>query len=194
VINLFRRVTPVLLGLAMGACSSTPAAPPAPKARGEAAGIKVTATVEAIEMATRRVTLKGPKGASETYIAGPEVKRLAEIKVGDKITLDYKVVVIAELREPSEEEKKAPLVMVEGAERAPSDQPPGAAFARAVRVVALVEALDAASQTFSVRGPLGGMVQIRVDDAAKFAELKIWKAVVVTFAESALLTVEPSPK
>jgi hypothetical protein len=192
--KLCRRLTPVLLGLSLAACSSTPAAPSAPKARGEAAGIKITASVESVDMATRRVTLKGPKGESETYIAGPEVKRLAEIKAGDKITLDYKVVVIAELREATEEEKKSPLVMVEGADRAPSDQPPGAAFARAVRMVALIETLDAASQNFSVRGPLGGVVQIHVDDAAKFAELKIWKAVVVTFAESALLTVEPAPK
>jgi hypothetical protein len=192
--KLCRRVTPVLLGLAMAACSSTPAAPPAPKARGEVAGIKITADVESVDMATRRIVLKGPKGESETYIAGPEVKRLAEIKAGDKITLDYKVAAIAELREPSEEEKKTPLVIVEGADRAPSDQPPGGAFARAVRVVALIESLDAATQNFSIRGPLGGLIQVHVGDAAKFAELKIWKAVVVTFVESALLTVEPAPK
>ncbi len=193
-INLCRFATPVLIGLALAACSSTPAAPSGPKARGEVAGIKISAAVQSVDLATRRITLQGPKGEPETYIASPEVKRLAEIKVGDKITLDYKVAAIAELREPSDEEKKAPLVIVEGADRAPADQPPGGAFARVVRVVALVEAMDAATQNFSVRGPLGGLIQIHVDDAAKFAELKIWKAVVVTYVESALLQVEPAPK
>src|SRR3982751_5391810 len=100
--TLCRRVTPVLLGLAMAACSSTPAAPPSPKARGEAVGIKISAVVEAIDLAARRITLKGPQGNSESYIAGPEVKRLAEIKVGDKVTLDYKVAAVAELRAPTE--------------------------------------------------------------------------------------------
>lgn len=189
-----RLATSVFIGLAMAACSSTPAASPAPKARGEAVGIKISATVEALDLATRRITLKGSEGRSETYVAGPEVKRLAEIKVGDKITLDYKIAVVAELREPTEEEKKAPLVMVEGAERAPADLPPGAAFARAVRAVVAIEAVDAAKQNFSVRGPLGGLVQIHVDDAARFALVKNWKTVVVTIAESALLAVEPGSK
>lgn len=192
--NPCRCMTAILVGLTLAACSSTPKPPPGPKARGEAAGIKITATVTAVDLAERRITLKGPQGNSESYIAGPEVKRLAEIKVGDKISLDYKVAVVAELREPTEEEKKAPLVLAEGADRAPSDQPPGAAFGRAVRVVALIEAVDPAAKTFSVRGPLGGLVQVRVDDDALLASVKVWKAIVVTFVETALLTVEPGSK
>lgn len=191
---LSRRLASLLAALTLAACSSAPEAPAAPKARGEAAGIKVTSTVEAVDVAARRITLKGPKGNVETYLVDKEVRRLGEIKVGDKVTADYKVAAIAELREPTAEERSAPLVMAQGADRAPSDQPPGAAFARAVRVVALIESVDAAARTFSIRGPLDGVLQLRVEDAAAFASLKAGQAVVVVFAESLLLAVEPGSK
>lgn len=180
----------VLVGVAMAACSSAPE--PGTQARGEVAGIKISATVESVDLPGRKITLKGPKGNLETYTVGEEVKRLAEIKAGDTLTLDYKVAAVAELRQPTEEEKKAPLVLAEGSDRAPSDQPPGAAFARVVRAVAFVESVDAKSQSFTIRGPLGGLLQIPVADPEKLASVKVWQAVVVRFVESALLQVTPS--
>jgi len=189
---IFKRMTLALIGSLLAACSSSPET--APQAHGEVAGIKISATVESVDLKSRKITLKGAKGNSETYIVGEEVKRLAEIKVGDVITLDYKVAAIAELRPPTEEEKKNPVLLAQGADRAPSSKPPGAAFARAVRVVAFVEAVDARSQTFSIRGPLGGLIEIPVSDPAMLSSVKVWQAVVVTFVESALLTVEPGSK
>jgi hypothetical protein len=183
-----------VIGLTLAACSSGPEAPSAPRARGQIGGLKISARVESVDLATRRIVLKSPQSGSETYIAGPEVKRLPEIKVGDTITLDYKVAATAELREPTAEEKKSPVTVAQGADRAPADQPPGGAFARVTRVVALVEAVDAEAKTFSIRGPMGGMIKIPVDDPAMIASLKIWQAVVVTFVESALLSVEPASK
>src|SRR5689334_5847808 len=111
------RLSSLLAVLTLAACSSTPTAP---KARGEAAGVKVSATVESVDVPGRRITLKGPRGNVETYLVDKEVRRLAEIKVGDRVTADYKVAAIAELREPTAEEKGAPLVMAQGADRAPS--------------------------------------------------------------------------
>lgn len=176
----------LLLGLA--ACSSAPAA------RGEGAAVKISAVVEAVDVPARTITLKGPHGDVETFRVGGEVKRLAEIKAGDTVTADYKVAATAELREPTAEERSQPLVLAQGADRAPSDQPPGAAFARAVRVVAPVESVDPETRTFTVRGPFEGTVRIRVEDPAAFGTVQKGKAIVITFAESLLLSVEPGPK
>src|SRR5512135_1538941 len=66
-------------------------AKPAPKAdaKPEAAVVgetaSVTATVEAIDQKTREVTLKGPKGNTITFTAGPEVKNLAQVQKGDQV-------------------------------------------------------------------------------------------------------------
>ena len=52
---------------------------------GVAETVKVTATITAIDAATRAVTLKGPKGNEMVVTAGPEVKNLAQLKVGDQV-------------------------------------------------------------------------------------------------------------
>ena len=48
-----------------------------------------TAIVEAIEASTRTVTLKKPDGTFVTIVAGPDIKRFAELKVGDKVNARY---------------------------------------------------------------------------------------------------------
>jgi hypothetical protein len=45
-----------------------------------------TATVESIDAKTRTITLKRPDGTFVGTVAGPEVKRFSEIKVGDKVS------------------------------------------------------------------------------------------------------------
>src|SRR5258705_13291095 len=49
----------------------------------------VTATVEAVEAATRTITLKGPKGNYVDVVAPDSVTKFSEIKGGDKITATY---------------------------------------------------------------------------------------------------------
>ena len=46
-----------------------------------------TGTVEAIEAASRTVSLKKPDGTYVTTVAGPDVKRFAELKIGDKVSV-----------------------------------------------------------------------------------------------------------
>ena len=51
--------------------------------------IEITATVQAVDKATRAVTLKGPEGNVRTITAGPEVKNFDQIKVGDQVAVRY---------------------------------------------------------------------------------------------------------
>ena len=79
---------------ATGAPPVTTAAPTAvavkaPGVVGAAQTIKATATVTVIDYATREVTLKGPQGNAITVVAGPEVKKLEQVKVGDQVNLEY---------------------------------------------------------------------------------------------------------
>jgi hypothetical protein len=47
--------------------------------------VQMTATVEDINYDTRMVKLRGPDGDLRTVKAGPEVKRLNEVKRGDTV-------------------------------------------------------------------------------------------------------------
>ena len=51
--------------------------------------VKLTATITAIDAATRAITLKGPQGKEITLTAGPEVKNFAQMKVGDQVEATY---------------------------------------------------------------------------------------------------------
>jgi len=65
-------------------------APKGAKPGGFVANTKnITAKVTAIDHKTRMVTLTGPEGNSVTFKAGPDVKRLDEIKKDDTVTIQY---------------------------------------------------------------------------------------------------------
>src|SRR5678816_4167334 len=50
---------------------------------------QIVATVEEVDAAKRTVTLKGPKGNVVPLTVGPEVRNLAQVKVGDKVRVRY---------------------------------------------------------------------------------------------------------
>ena len=60
--------------------------------------VKMTATITAIDKATRDVTLKGPQGNEVVLTAGPEVKNFDKLKVGDQVNLDYIEALTLELK------------------------------------------------------------------------------------------------
>jgi hypothetical protein len=162
-----------------------------PVARGEAAAIQVAFSVEAVDAGKRLITLKGPQGNVGEYEVGEQIQRLGEIKPGDKINAEYTVAAVAELREPTAEEKSAPLVDVTALERGTVEAPPAGGLVRAVRVVTTIDAVDPANQSISVKGPEGNIVTARVEDSAVFQRLTVGQTIVVNFAETLVLSVQP---
>src|SRR5262245_13549212 len=211
---LYHLLSAALLGVALASCSGAPKesassnqnasstaasmesdkTTPAPIARGEAAAVKVAFTVEAVDAEKRVITLKGPQGNEGVYEVGDQVKRLSEIKAGDKINAVYKCAAVAELREPTAEEKSAPMVAAATGERGPSDEPPAAGIGRAVRAVTTIVALDAPNQSFTIKGPMEGIVTVHVEDPTVFNHLQVGQTIVVTFAETLALSVQPGAK
>jgi hypothetical protein len=162
--------------------------------RGRSMASTLSVTVQAIDVDKRLITLKSPDGGVGEYSVGPEVKRLAEIKVGDTIRGEYVVDVVAELREPTEAEKKDPLVLAKGVGRAPSDAPPTGLLVRGFRVVSTVDAVDATASTFTLKGPLGNRLTVNLLDKSLMPELRIGRTIIVTFSEALALTVDAAPK
>src|SRR6266581_4726615 len=86
------------LGVPAGAQTGAVVAGKAPGMVGVAQTVKVTATITAIDKATRDVTLKGPQGNEITVTAGPEVKNFANMKVGDQVNAEYVEALTLELK------------------------------------------------------------------------------------------------
>jgi hypothetical protein len=62
--------------------------------------VEFTGTVEAVDYAKRRVTLKGPEGKTRTMKVDPSVKRFNEVKKGDQVVLRYTEAVAFSVRKP----------------------------------------------------------------------------------------------
>ena len=153
--------------------------------------MKATATVTAVDKATRLITLQGQDGNSFVVQAGPEVKNFDQIKSGDLVVVQYVQALTLELkkgggqiRERTERESMSSA--------APGAQP-GAAAVRTVTAIADVIAVDAATQTVRLKGPKR-TVDLKVKDPEQFKLIKVGDQVEATFTEAVALAVEPAPK
>jgi hypothetical protein len=151
--------------------------------------IKAVATVVAIDSATRAVTLKGPDGRETTVIAGPEVKNFAQIKVSDRVNVEYKEALTLELKKGSTEPRaRAESSMAEAAK---AGERPGAVAGRKVTVTAEVIGLNAATQTVTLRGPKQ-TVDLKVADPEQFKRVAMGDRVEATYVEAVAVVVTPA--
>jgi hypothetical protein len=165
---------------------------PAP-AMGEEVVLTVTATIEALNLETREITVKGPAGNPYTFTVDPRVQRLAEFHVGDQIVLDYYASLAAELRAPTADEKAAPLAVLKDAAKADASTAPEAGGYRIIRAVVTIEGLDLPTGTATVKGPRGNFFAIKVKDPAILPKLHLLDTVVVVYTEAFAVRLEKAP-
>jgi hypothetical protein len=153
----------------------------------------VYATIQAINLETREVTLKGQQGNVFTLVADPEIKRLAEFKVGDDIVLDYSISIAAEIRTPTEEEKANPYKVTEDATKAGADKKPGVEGYKIIEAVVTVEGLDRQTQTVTIKGPKGNYLAVKVKDPSTLEKLRLGDVALVVYSEAFALRIERAP-
>jgi hypothetical protein len=67
--------------------------------------LEVTATVDAVDLATRTVTVSDGAGNEYVIEAGPEVRNLEQVEVGDEVVVSYYSALAAELKKPGESDR-----------------------------------------------------------------------------------------
>ena len=152
---------------------------------------KITASVEAIDAASRAITLKGPEGKVVTITAGPDVKNFAQIKVGDFVVVRYIEALTLEL-------KKGGTALRQRSDRdmgvaAKPGERPAAAVGTQTTVVADVTAVDRKKQLVTLRGPKQ-TVDLQLRDPEQIKLVKVGDQVEATYTEAAAISVEPAPK
>lgn len=152
---------------------------------------RVSAKVEAIDKATRQVTLKGPEGKTLVVTAGPEVKNFDQIKVGDAVVARYVESLTLELKKGGAGVRERTESSGAAAAK-PGERPAGVAM-REVRVTGDVIAVDAKKRTVKVKGPKR-TVELDVQDPEQFKLIKVGDQIEATFVEAVALSVEPAAK
>ena len=174
-----------------GAQTSNAAVTSSPGKVGVAQTIEVSATIAAIDKATRGITLKGPKGDEVKVVAGPEVKNFDQLKVGDVVKLKYLESLALELKKGGG--LKVEKTEAVGGARAKPGETPGGVVGRQVTVVGDVIKLDAATQTITVKGP-ERTVELKARDPEQFKLIAVGDQIQATFTEAMAVAVTPAAK
>ena len=145
-----------------------------------------TGTVEAIEAATRSVTFKKPDGTFVTTVAGPDVKRFSEIKIGDKVTARYYDNVVVRVKRPGESDVASAAQGTTGSEQAL----PGGTKAKQVTITATITAIDPATPSITFTGPHGYKYTSKVQDTEALAKVKVGDKVDIVWTEAMLVSLE----
>jgi len=156
---------------------------------GAAAVATVTATVEDINQATREVTLKDTRtGAKVSFVAGPEVKNLAQVAKGDVVTIAYGEAVGIKLEKTSDHVRSR--TVTEGSQRAKPGEKPGMVAMREVKVVASIEKIE--KDNVTLRGP-EHTETIKVKDPEVLKKVKVGDFVTAVYQEAVAVKVEKAP-
>jgi Cu/Ag efflux protein CusF len=161
---------------------------PGKVAMGSAATI---ATVESIDQETREVTLRDPDGSLSTFVAGDEVRNLAQVKKGDVVLMEYFAGLAVALK-PNGSGIREHRKEVAATRAKPGEKPAGT-VTKTVDVVATVEALDPEARTVTLKGAKQTLT-FKVSDDIDLNKVNIGDDVVATYVESFAVSVEPAPK
>ena len=151
--------------------------------------VKNTAVVTAIDMKNRIVTLKTPDGAEFAVNAGPKVKNLAQVKVGDNVTTEYLRAVAVDFQKG---DGIRMATVFNDATGATTGTKPGAAALRTVTLVSNIWSLNQTQGTVLVRGPYGHFAEVQLKDPALLNGVKVGDQMKLTYTQAELIKVTPS--
>jgi hypothetical protein len=150
----------------------------------------VSATVEAINVSTRTLTLKGPKGNFMDIVVPATVKRFPEIKVGDTLTARYYENLVIRKKQPGEKDVDT---SGEGVTPGGAGKPAGTA-AKQRTITATITALDPKVPSITLSGPNKWTYSARIEDKKVLDQVKVGDKVDLTWTEALLLGFEVVPK
>ena len=153
--------------------------------------LKAEATVTAINPATREVTLEGANGPFN-LTAGPQVKNLDKVHVGDKVVVSYYEGIAAQMAKGAEH--AAEPASAAFAYRNPSGGQPGGGLGASATGTVRIEAIDLSTNTVAFRTADGTvhLVTARAPNMQQFIRtLKPGDNVEITYTQSVAVNVVP---
>jgi Cu/Ag efflux protein CusF len=183
-------IATVCLACAAGGATAAFAADAAPKGETMVASVEVTAVVTAIDQKTREVTLKKEDGTEVTFVAGEDVKNLAQVKPGDVLHVVYGEALAYEVKKGGT--TAAPVTAVAGG-AAELGQKPEGALARQTTATVIITAIDPQAPSVTFKGHSGEVRTIKVLHPEKLEGVSVGDAVELTYTEAVAIKVEEAP-
>lgn len=151
--------------------------------------ITMEAEVSAIDHATRAVTLSGANGETVSFTVGEEARNLGQVQVGDQVIAEiYQNVDVSVHANPEGREPGVSASME--AARTELGAMPGGAVADTVVLTAVVEAIDLERNTFTLRGPEGGVQEFEAQNPENLRRAAVGDLVVIEITQALGVMVE----
>ena len=175
------------LAIAPAAMAQTPVTKPK--------SVSGTATIQAIDSTTRAITLRDESGVEDTYIAGPEVKRFDELKVGDTVKMTYTESVVLQARKsggaaagttgdkPAAGCHDAAITRGKGAL-------PSVTAAVQDKMTVTVKAIDPSVPSITVTTPDGRTITRKVEDKKNIEGLSAGDQIDITYTRALLTEIQ----
>lgn len=147
----------------------------------------VTAKVEAVDLEKRLVTVRGPKGNAVEIEAGPEVRNLAQVKVGDMVVVKYQESIAFDLKKEAGAPEAAAAGLVA---RSEPGEKPAAGGAHVIVADVTIQAINSKTMVVTVKGPKGNLFDVKARDPKRLESIKVGDQVRVTYTEALAVSVE----
>jgi Cu/Ag efflux protein CusF len=152
--------------------------------------VQETATITKIDQGTRSVTLRAENGDEDTFVVGPEVKRLNELKVGDTITATYYESLVFQVRKPDQPAATTGTTLAGGKLK---DVPGGALAAQATTTVT-VKSVDVNSGSITVTADDGRTMTRKVADKKNLEGVSPGDKIDITYSQAMMIAAAPAKK
>ena len=152
--------------------------------------VSVKATVEAVDLKTRMVTLRASNGQTFKVEAGKEVVNLPQVKVGDEVVARYSEALAVRMAKPGEVRDETSQEMG----RAKPGSKPGAYEVNETTVSAKILDIDKTRKTATLKFQDGDVETVKVMDPANLEKVKVGDTIVITYREALAISLEKAKK
>lgn len=155
--------------------------------------VEETATllVTSVDPATRIIGLKRANGEPLEVVAGPEVKNLDQIKVGDNVVSRHTLALVMELIKGGNGIRERVESSDSGS--AKPGEKPEAYSAKKIAFVADVKKVDKKKQVVTLLGATNNTVLLKIRDPEQLKLIKKGDQIEGVYAEAVLISVEAAP-
>lgn len=159
----------------------------APKTVTREQTLSARAKVVELDLEQRVVTLQGNEGRTLRFRAGPEVRNLEQVRVGDEVAVQYSESLLMRVMDPSEPSFNQSSA---GGARAQPGELPAGVVSQQVSFTVTVISTDKAAGTVTFSMESGEIRTMRVADPKNLDLVKPNDRVAVTYAEALAIKVE----
>jgi hypothetical protein len=145
---------------------------------GTGSATEITGKVMVVNQDKRMLTIKTPEGEYVVLHMPPEVQRLEEIKIGNRLTITETDFLVVDL---VKDEGQSPMTVVRESEiiREPGEKPDGA-MVETLTVTGVVKTVNQAKGEVTIKGPMATRTYA-VEDPAVLADFAPGDGVIATY-------------